>query len=65
MYFKGVGQWTAEIEQATDFKELVLAFDFVFFTKTPNLDVWLDFGDPKYNIRLFGSAADEAPPKPS
>jgi hypothetical protein len=52
LYYKGEGQWTPEIAEAADFQEVIRAFDFVLVSHLSNLDVLMDFGDPKYDVRI-------------
>ena len=55
LYFKSANEWTSDIEQANDFRQLILAIDFVRTARLPNLDVILHFENPKYDVRLYAS----------
>jgi hypothetical protein len=51
LYFKGFDEWTDEIEEARDFRQVVSAIDYVQIFQIPNLDVVMNFGDPKFDVR--------------
>jgi len=51
LYFKSFDEWTEEIEEARDFRQVASAFDYVQIFKIPNLDVVMNFGDPKYDVK--------------
>lgn len=51
LYFKSFDEWTDEIEEARDFRRVVSAFDYLQIFKIPNLDLVMNFGDPKYDVK--------------
>ena len=51
-FFKGSNEWTPEIDAATDFSQVVNAVDFILKTRLPHIDILMDFGDPRYEVRL-------------
>jgi hypothetical protein len=55
LYFCGEDGWTAKIDRALDFKRTALAIQFVHTARMANLDLVLNFGDPKGDIRLAAS----------
>jgi hypothetical protein len=52
LYFKAANEWTAHIQEASDFQRVVKAFDFVHKSKLPDIDAVMHFGDPAYDVRL-------------
>jgi hypothetical protein len=52
LYYKYGSEWTAEIDKATDFHQVVFAIDYARSVLACNLDVLMCFGDPKYDVRL-------------
>lgn len=51
-YFKAGNGWTAEIDDAMDFHQVVLAIDFARGLKLAHLNLLMYFGDPRYDVRL-------------
>jgi len=53
-YFQTVDNWTAQAENAFDFKSTERAIQFVRDTpiNTSDLELILAFGDPRFDIRL-------------
>ena len=52
LYFKMPGEWTAEIGEATDFKQMLVALDSAQQTGRQTLDILMTFGEPKYDVRI-------------
>jgi hypothetical protein len=55
LYFKGANDWTADINNASDFLQVIKALDYARATRLPNLDALMHFEDPKYDIRISAS----------
>jgi hypothetical protein len=51
-YIQGPGQWTADPEQAADFKRSARALLFAAEERLGRVEVVLSFEDPRYNITL-------------
>lgn len=52
LYYKGANEWTSHIKDASDFQRVVKAFDYVYKSRLPSMDVVMHFGDPVYDVRL-------------
>jgi hypothetical protein len=52
LYYKCGSEWTAEIDKAMDFHQVVFAIDYARSVLACNLDVLMYFGNPKYDVRL-------------
>jgi hypothetical protein len=52
MYFKAGNHWTPNVKDAMDFRHILLALDFAFTLKALQLDLLVDFGDLRYDVRL-------------
>jgi hypothetical protein len=44
--------WTPEVKEATQFDSVLEALSFARSVPDPGLDVLMDFGNPKFDIRL-------------
>ena len=55
LYFKSADDWTANVAEAYDFRQLMVAMDFVRTARISNLDVLLSFANPEYDVRLCAS----------
>jgi hypothetical protein len=55
LYLKGLSEWTPNIREAREFKDIVHAIDFAQLARLTELDVLMHFGDSKYDIRLAAS----------
>ncbi len=51
-YFKKLGEWTAEIQEANDFKEVISALEFAHRIGHRELDILMTFGEPRYDVRI-------------
>ncbi len=51
-YFQSEGAWTADPQQARNFGTSFRAGAFAQDHGLPDLEVFLDFGDQEYNVRL-------------
>jgi len=52
LYFKKPNDWTADLAEAADFKEIIAAVDAARDTGRQTLDILMSFGDPKYDVRI-------------
>jgi hypothetical protein len=52
LYFKKAGEWTAEIGEAADFKQIVPAVDCARQIGGKTLDILMTFGDPAHDVRI-------------
>jgi hypothetical protein len=56
LYWKGEGQWTPHVEEAVQFEHIADASAFAQKSKITVLDIVMNFGDPRYDVRLSASA---------
>lgn len=56
LYWKGEGQWTPHVEEAAPFEHIADANAFARKSKIPVLDIVMNFGDPRYDVRLNASS---------
>lgn len=52
LYFQAEGSWTMDPQQARNFETSFRAGAFAQDHGLSNLEVFLDFGDQEYNVRL-------------
>ena len=55
LYFKGAEEWTAELDEAADFKQVAAAFDFILQTRMMNLDIILNSYERECDVRIQGT----------
>ncbi len=56
LYWKGEGQWTPHVDEAAQFEHIADASTFAQKSKLTVLDIVMNFGDPRYDVRLAASA---------
>jgi hypothetical protein len=51
-YLQRPRDWTAEIDEATDFEEIVAAFDWATQFRQKALDIVMTYGQPDHDVRI-------------
>ena len=57
LYWKGEGQWTPHVDEAKQFEHIADASAFAQKSKMPTVDIVMNFGDPRYDVRLNASSS--------
>lgn len=63
LYLSGNDKWTADTDEARDFRSSLKAMDFLQQFKLEQTHIILKFGDPKYDIILRFKGGQNASPQ--